>query len=203
MITNWEEYKIIGEEFQNEFQDTLLKNVSHFPKRSVCVELDKPNYIYTDNNLGIVFTDYVDHYHTYFGQGYGFPEEKIGLAWVTDKDTIFFFERPFNNKVLNVLKTLLPTENVEFDGNDIIINGLKVGPSLRTGWESREGEPNYNGSTNTGHIYCLRWSNLDKLNELFKDIRHHQDRLENKAELTTLSEHLDISKEEFIKLLEE
>lgn len=203
MITDFDEYKILVTQFQNELIDTRQNVIKHLPHVAVCVSLSKTNYITTDKTEGVTFEDCGDHYHTHFGQGEKFPEEKVGLAWITDASTIFFFERPFRNKPFEVLKKLLPDKTITFDGNDLMIDGLKVGPSLRTGWQLREGENGFNGQdSDTGHIYCLRWDNLDDLNESFKDSAHHQERLNSKAGLTTLSEHLSITKEEFEKMLE-
>ena len=203
MIKNVNEYCELTQGFQKELHETKKHIYNSFPQSSVCVELDKPNYIYTDQKEGFFCEDCGDYYKTYFGQGAEFPLKKVGLAWVTDSDTIFFYERPFRNKALSILKQLLPNSIVEFDNNDIMINGKKVGPSLRTGWQPRECDANYiQGIIPGGQVYCLRWSNLDALNKIFEGNSHHEDRLLNKAGLATLSDFLTISKNEFIKLLE-
>lgn len=211
-ITNFEEYQILGRDFHKESYNTRRGiETIHHPTR-VCVNLDKPNRIYTDQEDIITFEDKGDYYHTYFGQGEMFPKSKAGYAWLTDQHTIFFFERPYEKRVLNLLKQYLG-DRVSTDNNDILIDGKKVGPSLMTGFDRHKGViigENEDGTPilldksdpNTGRIYCLRWDNLDGLNTEFDGVAHHQERLDSKAGLTTLSEHLPISKAEFEALLE-
>ena len=211
-VKDFKEYKIIGTDFQQESYNTRHGiEANHKPIR-VCVNLDKPNKIYTGKREGIEFVDNGDHYYTYFGQGEMFPLEKEGFAWLSDEHTVFFFERPYEKHALNILKKYLG-DRVTTDNNDILIDGKKVGPSLVTGFNRHKGVIiGYNdddtpilldkSDPNTGRIYCLRWDDLDGLNSAFDGVAHHQERLDNKAGLTTLAEHLPLSKEEFEALLE-
>lgn len=218
MINNWNEAQEIITDFNNEFNHTHYNGEFKEVKKNViqCVELDKPLEIYAGQTLDLVFDDLPDKYYLYFGLGKDWALEKCCLEWLSDKHSIFFFERPFNNKVLKVLKKLLPNADVSYNKNDIYINGTKNGASLRTGLEQQIDDEYYDKDTNTilkhtsskelsGMIYILRWDNLEGLNEVFKDSLHHQDRLNNKEPLSTLSEFLEpigITKEDFISMLE-
>ena len=215
MINSWTKFQDIINEYAKELTSNSLFSGEIKPARKECLCLDKELDVFTGRSWDVKFEESDDKYSLYFGQGETFPEDKVGLAWAVDPDTIIFFERPYQNRPIKVLQKLLPNNDVSWDKNDIMIDGKKVGPSLPTGYGKREGHKIIinDGITvtttiipesdpNTGHIYCLRWSNLDGLNEKFKDVPHHQDRLNNKTGLTTLSEYLTISKEEFEKMLE-
>lgn len=213
MITDYEDYKSIVEDFQQECFNSRKGIYTEHKKIKTCVNLNKLNKIYTGKQWGIQFADEQENYFTYFGQGNYFPKNKEGLAWITDKHTVFFFERPYERTVLNVLQKLLGENRVTTDNNDIMIDGKKVGPSLVTGCErcvgaiigkKNNGEPIRleKSDPNTGRIFCLRWDDLEGLNQAFDGIEHHRERLTSKAGLTTLSEYLNISKEEFESLLE-
>lgn len=211
MISDWNEIQELIKDFNNEFKQTVYKINSSEPiknKISCCVNANKNIYIYTGNDLNLSFEDRSDYYYLYFGQGINFPEDKIGLAWLSDEHSIFFFERPYEEKVLNVLKRLLPNEKIEYNKNDIYINGTKNGASLRTGYQHQIGDGIEDVEISkseplSGMIYILRWDNLEGLNEKFKDVAHHQERLNSKEPLSTLSDFLkNITKEEFINLLE-
>lgn len=216
MITTWQRFQEIINEYAFELTQNGKVDKIELPTRKECLKLDKLLDVYTGRTWDVEFTETEEQYSLYFGQGQTFPEDKVGLAWCVDPHTIIFFERPFTNKPLKILKKLLPDAEVIYDKNDILINGHKVGPSLPTGYGKREGtrvsvskpegaDISYieKSDNNTGHIYCLRWDNIDGLNDKFKDVPHHQVRLNSKAGLTTLAEHLTISKEEFEKMLEE
>lgn len=215
MIDSWTRFQEIINEYATELISNNSTEKAFKSARKECLCLDKELDVFTGRSWEVKFEETDDKYSLYFGQGETFPEDKVGLAWTVDPYTIIFFERPYQNKPIKVLKKLLPNKEVVWDKNDIMIDGKKVGPSLPTGYGKREGHKIIinDGTTvtttivptsdpNTGHIYCLRWSNLEGLNEKFKDIPHHQDRLNNKNGLTTLSEHLSITKEEFEKMLE-
>lgn len=216
MITTWREFQEVINEYQHELKEHSHKNKCTLRPRKDCLKLDKILEVFTNQNWGVTFEDTENMYILHFGQGENFAEDKVGIAWLVDTHTTIFFERPFNNKPLKVLQKLLPNHTITYDKNDIMIDGKKLGPSLPTGFGKREGTKVIinNGDSldisiveksedNTGHIYCIRWDNLDGLNERFKDSAHHQERLNSKAGLTTLSEYLSITKEEFEKLLEE
>lgn len=218
MITNWIEAQRLIKDFNNEFKHTHYKH--NLPKINSdvlqCVELDKPFKIYTGQTLDLIFENREDYYYLYFGQGVDFPKEKEGFAWLSDNHSIFFFERPFENKVVSLLKKLLPDAEIKYEKNDIYINGTKNGASLRTGLQKQIGDMFYNKKSNTveeqknseplsGMIYILRWDDLDGLNEAFDGVEHHQVRLETKSPLATLGQFLEpigVSKNDFIKMLE-
>lgn len=211
MITDWKETQELVTDFNNEFKQTLYKiNYANTLKQKVasCVTTDKDIRIYTGHDLNLTFEDRGDYYYLYFGQGTSFPKEKEGFAWLSDKHSIFFFERPYEEKVLKLLKKLLPDAEVSYNKNDIYINGTKNGASLRTGYQKQVKDGIEDVEINeseplSGMIYILRWDNLDGLNEAFKDVEHHQERLRAKEPLSTLSDFLkDITRDEFIKLLE-
>lgn len=215
MIKNWNDFKNIINEYSLELKQNNKLEKIDLPHRSDCLHLDKPLDVYTGQYWDVSFNETEEQYTLYFGQGETFPQDKVGLAWYVDNHTIIFFERPFQNKPLKLLKKLLPEHKIEWNKNDIFIDGKKVGPSLPTGYGKREGtkviintpngvDINYidKSENNTGHIYCLRWDDIDGLNERFKDIPHHQERLNSKEGLTTLADYLNISKEEFENMLE-
>lgn len=216
MIDTWEKFQNIIREFHLELEENGKKLRHITPKRNTCLKTDKPIDVYTGKTWDVEFDENNDRYYLYFGQGENFPDDKVGIAWLLDEHTTLFFERPFQNRPLKILQRLLPNSKITYDKNDIMIDGKKVGPSLPTGYGKREGHKVIvndgikvtttivpQSDPNTGHIYCLRWDNLDGLNERFKNSAHHQERLSTKAGLTTLADHLTISKEEFEKMLME
>lgn len=112
-----------------------------FPETHSVVKLDKSIYFLTDNDPdGELQTliDCGDHYEVYFpffgaywraGKSYNNK-----LAWILDEDTIMFVERPYTGRAYRYLKTLIPSLfSVDICGNDIIINGTKVAPTLNCG----------------------------------------------------------------------
>jgi len=211
MITTWKRMMEITTDFNNEFKHTLYseKLPSEIaPIVEECLDLDKPIEFFTGQTLDLEFKEYDDHCYCYFGQGRCFPEDKIGFAWLYDQNSILFFERPYTAKVFRLLRKLLPDAKVEYFKNDIYINGTKNGATLRTGYQKQledgvEGQIISKSEPLTGMIYILRWDNLEGLNEAFKDIKHHQDRLRDKAPLSTLSDFLpNMTREQFMSLLE-
>lgn len=211
MIETWEKMIEVGTDFNDEFNLTrynVYKDVALKGKVLECVKLDKPIKIFTGQELGIKFEDRETYYYIYFGQGKQFPKEKEGFAWLSDEHSIFFFERPYTGKVLNVLKKLLPNESVTYSKNDIYINGTKNGSSLRTGYNKQqadyiEGTEIIKSDALSGMIYILRWDDLDGLNKSFEGIAHHQKRLNEKPALSTLSDFIkDMSREQFMSHLE-
>lgn len=219
MIKDWKKSQELITDFMNEFKYTHY-NMGLKPdacKVLQCVELDKPFKIYTGQDIGLVFGDKIDHYYLYFGQGEDFPKEKEGYAWLSDEHSIFFFERPFENKVVNVLKKLLPNSNISYGKNDIYIDGTKNGASLRTGLQTQIGDEYYDKESKsikkhtdsdslTGMIYILRWDDLEGLNKEFDGVEHHKIRLATKEPLATLKDFLapkGIDKQTFIQMLED
>lgn len=56
------------------------------------------------------------------------------LAWVLDNDTIMFVERPYTGRGLRYIRSITPDlYDVTAIGNDIIIDGTKVAPTLNCG----------------------------------------------------------------------
>lgn len=212
MIRDWNEAQDLITDFNREFNQTVYKIESDTPIKEevcTCMELDKPLKVFTGQDIDISYKDEGEFYSMYFGQGERFPEDKIGLAWLCDTHSILFFERPYTGKLIKLIKKLLPNENVEYQKNDVCINGTKNGTTIRTGYQHQIGD--YNNAEEiteseplSGMICLLRWDDLDGLNEEFKDNAHHQERLNDKAPLSTLSDFIkNVSKEEFIEMLEE
>lgn len=212
MITDWNKMIEVGTDFNQEFNLTKYGITNTRPLRTrvlECVKLDKAIKIYTGQDLGVIFEDRGNEYYIYFGQGQQFPKEKEGLAWLSDSQSIFFFERPYTGKVVRLLKQLLPEHSVEYYKNDIYIDGTKNGASLRTGYQSQmddyvEDLRVDSSAELSGMIYILRWSDIDELNEVFKDIEHHQIRLRDKKPLSTLSDYItNMTREQFMQMLED
>lgn len=162
-------------------------------------------YIYSSNTTEYTgeVLDRGDRYEIHFPRfGKLNKEYTNGLAWVLDEDTVFFFERPYRDTVKKILKKLLSEDSIVQHGNDIIINGVKVGPTFMTGYiHDIDGPPH---EMNGGIIYCLRWRNIEELNEIFAGNSNHEERLNNpfKQKFSSLDQFLTCTKEEFEEMLE-
>ena len=203
MIKTIEQFQEQYDNFLAEFINRVKEGNETFPSVNLATQLDKPMRIYTNNREAYNQKVYIenDHYALNFPRfGKLQKEYDNEFAWYLDEDTVFFFERPFTNKVNKVLKKLLPNNKIHLLKNDIMIDGVKIGPSLICGTiTDYTGE---NNPQNSGVIYCLRWSNLDKLHEVFEGNNNHEERKNGKAPLGTLDQFLNISKAEFEALLE-
>lgn len=170
-----------------------------------CVRLDKPMYIYSSNTSEYTgeVVEKEDRYEIHFPRfgklGKTYTDD---LAWVLDKDTVFYFERPYRNRLKTVLQKLVGENSVVAYSNDIAINDVKIGPAFITGY-IRDLDSGYH-ELNGGIIYCLRWTNMEGLHKTFEGNNNHLERMNNpyKIKFGTLDQFLNISKEEFEELLE-
>ena len=173
------------------------------PTTWVC-NLDKPIRMRTDNSETFVckLEDKGDYY-THLFPRYGRLNKTYtgGWNWVIDNDSILYFERPFKNRVIKLLKKLLPNSTIESIKNDIIIDGCKIGPTFASG--KIEDFTSENNPPTSSIVYLLRWSNVEGLDKYFAGDPNHEKRKASDTPLASLDLFLDMSKEEFIKLLEE
>lgn len=167
--------------------------------------MDKPIHILTANTpeWRAKLIDKGDHYEMMYPR-FGSLDKtyKNDFCWINDEDTVFLIERPFRNRLIRFLQTLLPSHNIHTIKNDIMIDGYKIGPTCMAGAIT-----DWNGNNNpptSSLIYCLRWSNVDKLDEIFKDDPNHQERKANKAPLGSIDMFVEgMTRLEFIKKLED
>lgn len=205
MITKIEEFQKQYDDFLGEFINRIKCENKQFPTVNLATRLDKPMKIYTNNREDYNQKVYIenDNYALNFPRFNQLQKTYDNdLAWYLDSDTVFFFERPFTNKVIRVLKKLLPKNHINILKNDIIIDGVKVGPTLICG--AIDDYTGINNKQNSGVIYCLRWSNLKNLDIIFNGNNNHEARKKDisRGRIGTLDEFLDITKNEFEILLE-
>lgn len=205
MIITIEQFQEQYDNFLGEFINRVQKGDKQFPKVNQATRLDKPMKIYTNNREAYNQKVYIEDENTY---ALNFPRFNMlqksydnEFAWYLDEDTVFFFERPFNNKVINTLRRLLPNNKVHVLKNDVVIDNIKIGPTLICGTITDfEG---VNNPQNSGVIYCLRWRNVEKLDEIFAGNNNHEERKNGRIPLGSLDIFLkDITKEEFEEMLE-
>lgn len=204
MITNIEQFQKQYSDFLEEFINRVKGGNKVFPSVALVTRLDKPMKIYTNNREAYNQKVYVegDHYALNFPR-FNTLQKKYDndFSWYLDEDTVFFFERPFTNKVNNVLKKLLPNHIIHLIKNDVMIDDVKIGPTFICG-----NITDFTGKSNpqnSGIIYCLRWRNVEMLDEIFKGNNNHEARKQSRYQLGSLDVFLKISKEEFEKMLEE
>lgn len=205
MITTIEQYE---EEFANlveDFKNMVYKTKNIQPAKSTIWKLDKPIYIYTNNTTEpkIKLEDKVDRYEHVFPRfGMLYKKYTNDLAWVIDKDTVMYSERPYKGRVVKLLRRLLPEYNIRSIHNDLIINGYKIGPTLMTGQVT-----DYTMDSNlptSSVVYCLRWSNPKGLDVYFAGDPNHEKRKISNIPLGSLDMFLEnITKEQFEQMLEE
>ena len=203
MITKIEQFQEQYTNFLNEFTERVKGGNTIFPSVNQATRLDKPMKIYTNNREAYNQKVYVegDHYALNFPRFNTLQKQYDNdFAWYLDEDTVFFFERPFTNKVVKTLRKLLPNNKVHALKNDIMIDDTKIGPSLTCGTVidyTKDVNPQ-----NSGVIYCLRWTNINKLHKVFEGNNNHELRKTTGKRMGTLDEFLNITKEEFEELLE-
>lgn len=217
MVTTKERFQEIFRSYISEFiyTSTCLEEINDnliirgekktFMPLLDCVRLDKPMYIYSSNTSKYTgeVVEKEDRYEIHFPRfGKLAKTYTDDLAWILDKDTVFFFERPYKNHLKTILKQLLPEDSVVSYSNDIVINNVKIGPTFITGY-IKDIDKGYD-ENNGGIIYCLRWSNLDELDKIFAGNNNHEERKNNpyKVKFGTLDQFLNITKEEFENILE-
>ena len=203
MVTTVEEYNKQLEYVINEIKERRLGGNTINPPHLQTYNMDKPIYVYTSNNENYIpgLINKKDHYEMFYPRFGDLHKTYINdLCWLIDKHTIFIIERPFQNRVVRLLQHLLPNSKVLMYKNDVMIDNYKIGPTCMAGQID-----NMNGSNNkenSSMIYCLRWDNLEELNEFFKDDPNHQKRMSSNRPLKCLSEFLNMSREEFMELIE-
>lgn len=206
MVTTIEEFNKDLQDVVDELRYSVQNNQERILPDSMKVySMDKPIHVITNNSdqLTSSLIDKGDHYEMLYPR-YGSLHKTYtnDFAWVIDNKTVFCIERPFNNRVVRLLRELLPNENVESINNDLIINGYKVGPTCMAGrindWKARFPNPQ-----NSGCIYCLRWSDVAGLDDYFAGDPNHEKRKASDTPLGSLDMFLNISKEEFETLLEQ
>lgn len=202
MVTTIKEYNKQLEYVITDIKQRLKGGNELTPPHLQCYNMDKPIHVYTANveeyEPGLI--DKGDHYEMMYPRFGDLQKTYKSMCWIIDDHTVFIIERPFQNRVIRLLKHLLPDHNIHTIKNDVMIDGHKIGPTCMAGLIT-----DWNGvdnPLNSSLIYCLRWDDLDELNEIFKDDPNHQERLNSKAPLGCLSDYLNISREEFMRLIE-
>lgn len=181
MITTIDKYNSCLKDVQEEFRDTVngipAENQKRKPRCNQVFDLGKPVYMLIDNEFPEempTLIDKGDHWeHRFHLCGVMPVEHKYtnDFGWVNDSESVFFIERPFTNKVVRLLRELLPEHEVKPLKNDIIIDGWKVGPTCETGRTDYTG---LNSPQNSGIIYVLRWTNPEGLDKYFGGDPHHE-----------------------------
>lgn len=203
MVTTIEEYNKQLEYVITELKERILGGNTINPPHLQTYNMDKPIYVYTSNaeNYMPGLIDKVDHYEMFYPRFGDLHKTYINdLCWLIDNHTVFIIERPFKNRIIRLLKHLLPDHDIKSIKNDVMIDNYKIGPTCIAGPID-----NMNGSNNkenSSMIYCLRWDDLEGLNEFFKDDPNHQKRITSDKPLKCLSEFLNMSREEFMELIE-
>lgn len=203
MITTVREYNKELQDISWDFIDkiqgrTIIRQPTHH-----CYQLDKPVHILVNNDsvYEVKLEDKGEYYqHLFPCFGYNPKTYTDDFAWVIDTDTVFYIERPFKNRVIKLLRKLLPDKQIRTIKNDIIIDGIKIGPTQAAGpildWEGE------NNPDNSSLICCLRWSNPEGLDDYFAGDPNHEKRKASSVPLGSLDMFLGISQEEFIEQLE-
>lgn len=167
--------------------------------------MDKPIHVLTANteNYKPGLIDKEDHYEMMYPRFGDLKKSYTNdFCWIIDPHTVFIIERPFKNRVIRFLKELLPNNNIIRIKNDVIIDGYKIGPTCMAGqitdWTQE------NNPSSSSLIYCLRWDNVEGLDEYFAGDPNHEDRKLNKAPLGCLSQFIkNMTREEFMISLEQ
>ena len=206
MVTTIEEYnkqlKYVIEDLKCKLNNTYSNNPPHFETYN----MDKPIHVLTDN----VYTytpeliDKGEYYEMMFPR-FGNLQKTYtdNFCWILDDHTVFIIERPFKNRVVNMLRELLPNNTISTIKNDIIIDSYKIGPTCAAGPIR-----NFDGTNNpksSSMIYCLRWDNVEGLDHYFAGDPNHEARKNNtQVPLGCLKQFLpDMTREEFMELIEQ
>jgi hypothetical protein len=205
MVTTVEQY---NKDLQD-VVDELRYKIQGFQERELpdsmkVYDVGKPVHILTNNSNALTsqLIDKGDYYQMLFPR-YGSLQKHYtdDFAWIIDKYTVFAIERPYKGRVVKLLRKLLPYAEIKSIKNDVIINGYKIAPTCVTGVVEDFTKDATN--QNSGVIYCLRWSNVEGLDKYFAGDPNHEERKASKEPMGSLDMFLTISKEEFIRLLEE
>lgn len=205
MVTTVEQYNKDLQDVVDEIRYRLQGyQERELPDSMKVYSLDKPIYVLTNNSTETTsqLIDKGNHYEMLYPR-YGNLQKTYtnDFAWIIDDETVFIIERPFKNRVIKLLRQLLPNAEIKAIRNDVVINGYKIGPTCVAG--VIEDYTTDATVQNSGMIYCLRWTNPAGLDKYFAGDPNHEARKASKEPIGSLDIFLDMSKEEFIKLLEE
>lgn len=205
MVTTIEEYNkqlnYVIEDLKARLNNTGSNNPPHFQTYN----MDKPIHVLTAN-VDIYTPELVDkgdHYEMMFPR-FGDLQKSYtnDFCWIIDKDTVFLIERPFKNRVIKLLRKLLPDIPIRTLKNDVMIDYYKIGPTCMAGtitdWTGE------NNPKDSSMIYCLRWDNVKDLDKYFAGDPNHEARKNGtKDPLGCLKQFLpNMTREEFMELLE-
>lgn len=205
MVTTIEEYNKQLEYVISDIKQRMTGGSVINPPHFQTYNMDKPIKVYTANfetyTPGLI--DKGEHYEMMYPRfGSLFKHYTDDFAWIIDKHTVFIIERPFKNRVVRALKHLLPNNNVHYIKNDLMIDGVKIGPTCMAGQISDitlENNP-----PNSSLIYCLRWNNVEGLEEYFAGDPNYEARKNGKAPIGCLSDFIKgMTREEFMTYLED
>lgn len=204
MVTTIEEYNKQLEYVIIEMRDRILGGDTINPPHFQTYNMDKPIYVYTSNSNDYVpgLIDKGDHYEMFYPRfGDLHKTYTNNLAWVIDEHTVFCIERPFKNRVLKCLRHLLPDATIKAIKNDVMIDGVKIGPTCMAGQIT-----DYtleNNPPNSSLIYCLRWDDVEGLEKYFAGDPNYEARKHGKAPIGCLSDFIkNMTRLEFMIYLE-
>lgn len=204
MVTTVEEYNKQLDYVISEIKERVMGGNTVNPPHFQTYDMDKPIHVLTSNaeeyTPGLI--DKEEHYEMFYPRFGSLTKTYTDdFAWIIDKHTVFAIERPFKNRVIRALRQLLPNNTIRSIKNDVMIDGVKIGPTCMAGQISDltlENNP-----PNSSLIYCLRWDNVEGLDEYFAGDPNHEARKNGKAPIGCLSNFIkDMTREEFMSFLE-
>ena len=205
MVTTIEEYNKQLAYVITDIKQRIYGGDEITPPHFQAYNMDKPIHVLTANvedyKEGLI--DKGDHYEMMYPRfGSLHKSYTNNFCWVIDEDTVFVIERPFKNRVVRLLKDLLPNHKVHYVKNDVMIDNCKIGPTCMAG--QIEDFCSSNNAASSSLIYCLRWSNVQGLDKYFSGDPNHEARKNDpsKGPLSSLDQFLSLSKKQFIALLE-
>ena len=124
MVTSVEKYNEDLHYVIEGLRERLQGGNTIFPPCMTVYCLDKPIKILTANvdsyKEGLI--DYGDHYEMMYPRFGNLKKHYTNdFAWIVDDDTILIIERPFKNRVINLLKRILPNHHIHLIKNDVMI----------------------------------------------------------------------------------
>ena len=204
MVTTIEEYNKQLEYVIIDIKHRLKGGKAMTPPHFQCYDMDKPIHVLTANVEQYVpgLLDKGDYYEMMYPRFGDLQKSYLdNFCWIIDEHTVFCIERPFKNRVVKLLRQLLPQHNVHTVKNDIMIDNFKIGPTCMAGaifdWSGD------NNPSTSSLIYCMRWDDLEGLNEMFKNDPNHIKRMTSDKPIGCLKDFLsDMTRQEFMQLLE-
>ena len=204
MVTTIEEYNKQLDYVITDIKQRLLGGDVVTPPHFQCYNMDKPIHVLTANvdkyKPGLI--DKGEYYEMMYPRFGDLQKHYLNdFCWIIDEHTVFIIERPFRNRVVKLLRQLLPDHDIHSIKNDVMIDGFKIGPTCMAGkiedW-TRDDNP-----STSSLIYCLRWDDVDGLNEIFKDDPNHIKRMNSDHPIKCLKDFLpNMEREEFMNLVE-